>query len=126
MGRDRDGDGGGLQPLRPHGHRTHAGVLFDRAGRRANGRVDSVTLRGDEIIGTRKDNSKFKAYNPETDNTALIGVLDKANVDFKGEPPKQPNFLMQLLLQLAPALLLILVFVYMMRQMQGRPAAAAP
>ncbi len=43
----------------------------------------------------------------------------KANVDFKGEPPKQQTFLMQLLLQLAPALLLILVFVYMLRQMQG-------
>ena len=62
---------------------------------------------------------KFKAYNPETENTALIGLLDKAHIDFKGEPPKQPNFLMQLLLQLAPALLLILVFVYMLRQMQG-------
>jgi len=84
-----------------------------------NGRIDSVTLRGDEILGTRKDKTKFKAYNPETDNSALIGTLDKANVDFKGEPPKQPNFLMQLLLQLAPALLLILVFVYMLRQMQG-------
>ena len=84
-----------------------------------NGRVDSVTLRGDEVLGTRKDNSKFKAYNPETENTALIGLLDKAKIDFRGEPPKQPNFLMQLLLQLAPALLLILVFVYMLRQMQG-------
>ena len=84
-----------------------------------NGRVDTVTLRGDEVLGTRKDNSKFKAYNPETENTALIGLLDKAKIDFKGEPPKQPNFLMQLLLQLAPALLLILVFVYMLRQMQG-------
>ena len=84
-----------------------------------NGRVDTVTLRGDEVLGTRKDNSKFKAYNPETENTALIGLLDKAKIDFRGEPPKQPNFLMQLLLQLAPALLLILVFVYMLRQMQG-------
>jgi cell division protease FtsH len=84
-----------------------------------NGRVASVTLRGDEILGTRKDNTKFKAYNPETENTMLIGTLDKAHIDFKGEPPKQPNFLMQLLLQLAPALLLILVFVYMLRQMQG-------
>ena len=84
-----------------------------------NGRVETVTLRGDEILGTRKDKSKFKAYNPETENTALIGLLDKAKIDFKGEPPKQPNFLMQLLLQLAPALLLILVFVYMLRQMQG-------
>ncbi|HEU5135055.1 MAG TPA: ATP-dependent zinc metalloprotease FtsH [Steroidobacteraceae bacterium] len=84
-----------------------------------NGRVESVLLRGDEILGVRKDKTRFKAYNPETDNTSLIGMLDKANIEFKGEPPKQPNFLMQLLLQLAPALLLILVFVYMLRQMQG-------
>src|SRR6186713_1210788 len=84
-----------------------------------NGRVESVTLRGDEVLGTRKDKTRFKAYNPETDNTALIGMLDKAKVDFRGEPPKPPNFFMQLLLQLAPALLLILVFVYMLRQMQG-------
>jgi cell division protease FtsH len=84
-----------------------------------NSRVESITLRGDEILGIRKDKSRFKAYNPETDNTVLIGTLDKARIDFKGEPPKQPNFLTQLLLQLAPALLLILVFVYMLRQMQG-------
>jgi cell division protease FtsH len=84
-----------------------------------NNRIESVVLRGDEIIGIRKDKSRFKAYNPETDNTTLIGMLDKAKVEFKGEPPKQPNFFMQLLLQLAPALLLILVFVYMLRQMQG-------
>src|SRR6187455_2039715 len=44
-----------------------------------NGRVESVTLRGDEILGTRKDKTKFKAYNPETDNSALIGTLDKAH-----------------------------------------------
>ncbi len=84
-----------------------------------NNRIESVVLRGEEIIGIRKDKSRFKAYNPETDNSALIGLLEKAKVDFKGEPPKQPNFFMQLLLQLAPALLLILVFVYMLRQMQG-------
>jgi cell division protease FtsH len=84
-----------------------------------NARVESVTLRGDEILGTRKDKTKFRAYNPETDNTVLIGTLDKAHIDFKGEPPKQQPFLVQLLLQLAPALLLILVFVYMLRQMQG-------
>ncbi len=84
-----------------------------------NNRLESVTLRGDEIVGVRKDKTKFKAYNPETENTALIGMLDKSRIDFKGEAPKQPNFFMQLLLQLAPALLLILVFVYMLRQMQG-------
>jgi cell division protease FtsH len=81
--------------------------------------VDSVVLQGDSIQGVLKDNTAFRTYNLETDNTALIGSLREAKVKFKGLPPEQPNFLVQLLLQLAPALLLILVFVYMLRQMQG-------
>src|SRR6185312_15602704 len=81
--------------------------------------VDSVVLQGDMIYGVRKDKTQFKTYNPETDYTALIGTLEKAQVQIEGRPPKQPNFLAQLLLQLAPALLLIVVFVYMLRQMQG-------
>ncbi len=82
-------------------------------------RVESVVFQGDMIYGVRKDKTQFKTYNPETDYTALIGALQKADVTIEGRPPKQPNFLAQLLLQLAPALLLILVFVYMLRQMQG-------
>jgi len=84
-----------------------------------NGRIDTVVLQGDTIAGTRKDKTTFELYNPETDNTALIGALDKADVTVVGRAPKQPNFLAQLVLQLAPALLLILVFAWMLRQMQG-------
>ncbi len=84
-----------------------------------SGKVDSVILQGDTIEGLRKDNTRFRTYNPETDLTALIGSLRKADVGIEGRPPEQPHFLTQLLLQLAPALLLILVFVYMLRQMQG-------
>jgi cell division protease FtsH len=83
------------------------------------GRIETVVLQGDTIAGTRKDSSKFELYNPETDNTALIGALEKSNVTVIGRAPKQPNFLTQLVLQLAPALLLILVFAWMLRQMQG-------
>jgi len=82
-------------------------------------RVESVVLQGDQILGVRKDKTQFRAYNPETDYSALIGSLQKASVGIEGRPPKQPNFITQLLLQLAPALLLIVVFVYMLRQMQG-------
>ncbi len=82
-------------------------------------RVESVVLQGDQILGVRKDKTQFRAYNPETDYSALIGSLQKASVAIEGRPPKQPNFITQLLLQLAPALLLIVVFVYMLRQMQG-------
>src|SRR4029078_6746912 len=53
-----------------------------------NGRVDTVTLRGDEVLGTRKDNSKFKAYNPETENTALIGFLHKTENNFNRDAPQ--------------------------------------
>jgi cell division protease FtsH len=83
------------------------------------GRVDSVVLQGDTIHGALKDRTKFETYNPESSYTVLIGELMKANVKVEGQPPKQPNFLAQLLLQLAPALLLMIVFVYLLRQMQG-------
>ncbi|MFZ9709622.1 MAG: ATP-dependent zinc metalloprotease FtsH, partial [Steroidobacteraceae bacterium] len=84
-----------------------------------NGRVESVVLQGDSIIGTRKDKSTFELFNPETDNTALIGTLAKSDVAIIGRAPKQPNFFGQLILQLAPAVLLIFVFIWMLRQMQG-------
>src|SRR5579863_6135644 len=85
-----------------------------------SGRVESVILQGDTIRGTFKDNKqKFETYNPETNYTVLIGDLLKAGVSIEGQPPKQPNFLTQLLLQLAPALLMLVVFVYLLRQMQG-------
>jgi len=85
----------------------------------SDGQVDSVILQGEQIIGTRKDKSQFQTFNPESSNTALIGELRKAKVGFEGRAPKEPSLLTQFLIQLSPALLLILVFVYMLRQMQG-------
>jgi cell division protease FtsH len=84
-----------------------------------DGQVDSVILQGEQILGTRKDKTQFQTFNPETNNAALIGELRKAKVGFEGRAPKEPSLLTQFLIQLSPALLLILVFVYMLRQMQG-------
>jgi cell division protease FtsH len=84
-----------------------------------NNRVQSVVMQGEMIYGEHKDKSTFKTRNPETDYTALIGTLLKSGVTIDSREPKQPNFIGQLLLQMAPALLLILVFLYMLRQMQG-------
>jgi cell division protease FtsH len=83
------------------------------------GRVESVVMQAEMIYGQNKDKSNFKTRNPETDYTALIGSLMKANVKIDAREPKQPNFIGQLVLQMAPALLLIVVFLYMLRQMQG-------
>jgi cell division protease FtsH len=84
-----------------------------------SGRVESVVLQGEMILGVRKDKSNFRVYNPETDYTALIGALDKANVGIQGKKPEQPSLFVQFLWQLAPALLMLLLFVYFLRQMQG-------
>jgi len=81
--------------------------------------VESVVFQGEMLYGVMKDHTQFKTYNPETDYTALIGTLENNDVGIEGRPPKQQSILLQLMLQLAPALLLILVFVYMLRQMQG-------
>ncbi len=81
--------------------------------------VSSVTFQGTMLYGALKDHKQFKTFNPETDYTALIGTLEKYNVDISGKPPKGEGILEQILIQLLPVLLLIIVFAYMLRQMQG-------
>jgi len=84
-----------------------------------NGGVAQVTFKGDVISGVRTNGEQFMAYNPETDNSALIGTLEKNNVTFGAAAPERQSFLMQLFISSFPILLLIAVWVYFMRQMQG-------
>ena len=83
-----------------------------------DGSVEEVVFEDDIISGVRLGES-FVTYNPETDNTALIGTLDQNNVVIEARPPKQQSFLSQLFISSFPILLLIGVWVYFMRQMQG-------
>jgi cell division protease FtsH len=81
--------------------------------------VSSVTFQGSMLYGQLSDHKQFKTYNPETNYTALIGALEQHNVNISGKPPKGEGILEQILIQLLPVLLLIVVFAYMIRQMQG-------
>ncbi len=81
--------------------------------------VSTVTFQGTMLYGVLKNHRQFKTFNPETDYTALIGTLEKYNVDISGKPPKGEGILEQVLIQLLPVLVLIIVFAYMLRQMQG-------
>ncbi len=83
------------------------------------GSIDEVTFKGDQLKGTRKNGEKFIVNNPETDYTDLIGALEKANITFSKEPAERQSLLTQLLISSFPILLLIAVWVYFMRQMQG-------
>ncbi|MCX7053603.1 MAG: ATP-dependent zinc metalloprotease FtsH [Proteobacteria bacterium] len=84
-----------------------------------DGTVSQVTFSGDKISGLRSGGEQFVVYNPETDNSALIGTLQQSGVTFSAAPPERQSFLMQLFVSSFPILLLIGVWVYFMRQMQG-------
>ncbi len=81
--------------------------------------VSSVTFQGTMLYGQLTNHKKFKAFNPETNYTALIGALEQHNVDISGKPPKGEGILEQILIQLLPVLVLVVLFAYMLRQMQG-------
>ncbi len=84
-----------------------------------DGGIRQVTFKGDVITGIRSNGEQFLTYNPETDNSALIGTLQKSGVSFGAAAPERQSFLMQLFISSFPILLLIAVWVYFMRQMQG-------
>jgi len=71
------------------------------------------------ISGRLANGRSFVTYSPETENTVLIGTLMKHGVKFSASEPDQPSLLWQLFLSSFPILLLVGVWVYFMRQMQG-------
>ncbi len=84
------------------------------------GNVFEVMIDARVITGTYRDGQRqFWTSNPETENTELIEVLRNNNVKIKGAPPERKSLLMELFLSSFPILLLIGVWVYFMRQMQG-------
>jgi len=84
-----------------------------------DGRVSRVTFDGDKITGEYRSGDRFTTFSPETDNKALIGELQEGGVEFEARPPERQSFLMQLFISSFPILLLIAVWIYFMRQMQG-------
>jgi cell division protease FtsH len=83
------------------------------------GMIDKVVFDGRDINGELKAGGAFKTFSPETDNTAVIGLLQKSGVTFSGTEIKGQNILVSLLINAFPVLLLIGVWIYFMRQMQG-------
>ena len=83
------------------------------------GTVSEVKIEGRVISGNTLDGKHFTTYSPETDNRALIGVLLDNTVKIVGEPPKQQSLLVQLFISSFPILLIVGIWIYFMRQMQG-------
>jgi len=88
-----------------------------------SGRVVEVTIQGNNIKGVLSDGSQFSTYSPNYPN--LVEKLSQQKVSIVATPreEKMPS-LLGVLLSWFPMLLLIGVWVFFMRQMQGGKGGA--
>lgn len=84
-----------------------------------SGRVAKVLIDGPTIELETHDGSRLFSYSPESDNGPLIGMLLDNKVRIEAQPPDRQGILMQIFISWFPFLLLIAVWIYLMRQMQG-------
>ena len=83
------------------------------------GKVERVAVDGYVITGKRSDGDSFKTIRPAITDNGLIGDLVDNNVVVEGKQPEQQSIWTQLLVASFPILVIIAVFMFFMRQMQG-------
>ncbi|MGH8456807.1 MAG: ATP-dependent zinc metalloprotease FtsH [Stenotrophobium sp.] len=108
-----------FQSFSSRGHTANPLAYSDFLSQVKQGNVADVKIEGANLSGELKGGTHFTTVSPETDNRAMIGTLIDNNVKFDGELPKETPWPLQLLFNAFPILLLIAVWVYFMRQMQG-------
>ena len=89
-------------------------VFLDEVER---GAVDQVTISGDTIYITGRNGEKYVTYSPG--DPGLVNDLLKADIAIKAQKEEGPSLLMQIFISWFPLLLLIGVWIFFMRQMQG-------
>jgi cell division protease FtsH len=84
-----------------------------------DGKVERVAVDGYVITGKRTDGDAFKTIRPAIQDNGLIGDLVDNKVVVEGKQPEQQSIWTQLLVASFPILVIIAVFMFFMRQMQG-------
>ncbi|AMJ93975.1 ATP-dependent metalloprotease [Alteromonas stellipolaris] len=92
-------------------------TTFLREAEQGNIREVRINNSG-EIRGTRRSGETFQTYVPYFDDK-LVSDLVKNDVRVYGEPPEEQSFLTSIFISWFPMLLLIGVWIFFMRQMQG-------
>lgn len=90
-----------------------------------DGTIQSVTIEDRTINGVTKNNKQFTTYLPMED-PSLLNTLQDKGVSVEGKPPQQQSLLMHILISWFPMLLLIAVWIFFMRQMQGAGGKGGP
>jgi len=81
------------------------------------GEVMSVKIQGPKIAGRLISDQMFSTYAP--DDPQLVDTLVKNNVQVEAQPQEEAPWYMTILVSWFPMLLLIGVWIFFMRQMQG-------
>jgi len=82
-----------------------------------SGTVAEVKIQGPKISGLKSSGEQFQTYAP--DDPKMIDTLIKKGVEVNAQPPEESPWYLTLLLSWFPMLLLIGVWIFFMRQMQG-------
>ncbi|PLX69663.1 MAG: cell division protein FtsH [Denitrovibrio sp.] len=83
----------------------------------ATSNVQSVTIKQNKVSGMFLEGGQFETYNPN--DMELIKTLRSNKVQITALPPDTNPWYMQVLISWLPMLLLIGVWIFFMRQMQG-------
>ncbi len=84
------------------------------------GKIASAVISDTDrtITAVTKDGKQISTYIPMEDQF-LLGELIKKGVNVKGKPPEQQGLLMRIFISWFPMILLIGIWIFFMRQMQG-------
>ena len=81
------------------------------------GRIAKVVIEGRTLKGTKEDGRRFTTYTPS--DPWMVSDLLRAGVIVDAKPEEEPSLLMNIFVSWFPMLLLIGVWIFFMRQMQG-------
>ncbi len=81
------------------------------------GHIDKVTIEGRTLKATTSEGKRITSYSPS--DIWLVSDLLKNGVKVEAKPEEEQSFLTQIFISWFPMLLLIGVWVFFMRQMQG-------
>ncbi|WP_341659109.1 ATP-dependent zinc metalloprotease FtsH [Vibrio sp.] len=83
------------------------------------GQIQDATFKGEEITFTRRGGgSRYVTYMPVYDQKLLDDMINQ-NVKVQGTPPEEQSLLGTIFISWFPMILLIGVWIFFMRQMQG-------
>jgi cell division protease FtsH len=89
-----------------------------------NGQIAKVQIDGRVLHGTTSDGKKFNTFAPS--DPWLVSDLLKSNVTVEAKPDEEQSLLMSIFVSWFPMILLIGVWIFFMRQMQGGGKSGGP